>query len=281
MENWLTRRGFYGRPLSRWEVDGLKFTETEYAAGVQLPKHSHDQSYFCITIQGSYRESYDRRMQLCTPNTLAFHPAGAAHLARFGKSNARTFNIELLTVMIERLRECRITLDRPLYLRQGSTSWLALKLYAEYKSMDACSALVIEGLFLQIVAETSRNLDGKVGRKPPRWLKDARDFVHDNFSESLSLKTIASTVGIHPVYLATAFHQHYGVTVGDYVRNLRIDFACTQMLRGDQSLSDIAVAAGFCDQSHFSKTFRKFLGMSPSNYLETLRKENLNSEPVY
>jgi AraC family transcriptional regulator len=266
MQHLLFREGFYGRLLSRRELGLFKLTETEYAPGEQLPKHSHEQSYFCMTMQGSYKESSEAQMHLCTPLTFAFHPAGEAHFVKFGTSAARTFNIEIQAAWIQRLRECQITMDRPAYCRGGLRAWLALRLYREFKSMDAVSALVMEGLLLEIVAETSRNTNKKPGRKAPPWLKDARDFIRDNFSQSLTLKAIARTVEIHPVHLATSFRQHYSATIGEYVRRLRIDFACCQMLSCDQSITEIAVAAGFSDQSHFSRTFKQFLGMSPSSY---------------
>jgi AraC family transcriptional regulator len=77
---------------------------------------------------------------------------------------------------------------------------------------------------------------------------------------------------VHPVYLATAFRQHYRTTVGDYIRTLRIDFACREMLRSDRPLAEIAMEAGFADQSHFSKAFKRIVGVPPSEYHLDVRR---------
>ena len=63
---------------------------------------------------------------------------------------------------------------------------------------------------------------------------------------------LAQTVDVHPVHLAHQFRKHFGVSIGEYIRNLRIQFVC-QRLRTDASLAEIAREAGFADQSHMSR----------------------------
>jgi AraC family transcriptional regulator len=77
---------------------------------------------------------------------------------------------------------------------------------------------------------------------------------------------IADLVGVHPVHLASTFRQHYRCTIGEYVRHLRIEFACRMISSSEASLADIALAAGFFDQSHFSKAFKQLTGMTPSQF---------------
>jgi AraC family transcriptional regulator len=73
-------------------------------------------------------------------------------------------------------------------------------------------------------------------------------------------------VGVHPVYLASEFRKHFGCTIGEYVRKLRVEFACRRISESDSPLSDIAIAAGFSHQSHFSRTFKAVTGMTPAGY---------------
>ena len=88
----------------------------------------------------------------------------------------------------------------------------------------------------------------------------------EHFSETLKLTQIAAEVGVHPVYLATAFRRKFGVTVGEFVRRLRIEHACAELKKKDLPLSAIALQAGFADQSHFSKVFKSYVGMTPREY---------------
>jgi len=62
------------------------------------------------------------------------------------------------------------------------------------------------------------------------------------------------------------------VTIGEFVRKLRIEHACAQLLKGDFPLAAIALQAGFVDQSHFSKVFKLYVGMTPHKYRNMVRR---------
>ena len=256
--------GFNGQALSAREMADFKLSELAYTSGQKLPQHSHEKSYFSFTLAGSYDEQYGRRTKRCRSLTLAFHPAGAAHSVTFGNSEARTFNVEIPPRWMKRFQEFDLKLDEPAYCQGGPAAWLAQRLYNEYLNLDPWSALVVEGLLLEIAAETTRSCKATGAAKVPPWLNTAKQMVHDNLAQTLSLKEIAAAVNVNPVYLANSFRKHYGTTIGNYVRRLRVDFACRQILDTDHSLTQIAVNAGFFDQSHFSKTFKRFVGMPPS-----------------
>jgi AraC family transcriptional regulator len=71
--------------------------------------------------------------------------------------------------------------------------------------------------------------------------------------------------------LAQTFHKAYQCTVGEYVRKLRIDYACHELATSTKPIVEIALAAGFCDQSHFTRTFKRSIGAAPSQYRDSLR----------
>ena len=159
--------GFSGKLLSQYEFRCFKLSETGYEGGTRLPIHSHEQSYFSMTMQGNYREGGERTSNLCSPLTLAFHPAGVKHFVDFDIGEARLFNIEMQADWIKRLRESQILLDQPAYYSGGRPTWLALRLYKEYKSMDTLSVLMIEALLLELIVETSRSAISAIRRKAP------------------------------------------------------------------------------------------------------------------
>ena len=140
-----------------------------------------------------------------------------------------------------------------------------MKLYKEFKSIDELSPLLIESLVLEMLAVSSRCLKQFTDRAP-RPLQDAREMIQAHFSERLTLAQIAKTVGLHPIYLASEFRKRYHCTVGEYVRQLRIEFACRRLSQSVDTMANVAVAAGFFDQSHFTRTFKSVTGLTPSEY---------------
>ena len=273
MSNRVSSSGSYGRLLSTTELGSFKFTETEYAADEYLPKHAHEEDFFCLTMKGRYKESSERSSYLCSPLTLAFHPAGTPHSVEFGGAKVQVFKIEMYPEWIGSIRESHRIVQRPVYCSGGVSSRLALRLFKEYRTMDSLSEFMIEGLLLEIFVYTLRSSRITTKRIPPTWLIKARDLLHDSFCQNLQLREIAKNVDIHPVHLATCFREHYGSTIGEYLRKLRIDFACSQIRDSDRPLTEIALSAGFCDQGHFSRSFKQHLGMSPSEYRLTFRNK--------
>jgi AraC family transcriptional regulator len=151
---------------------------------------------------------------------------------------------------------------------------LARRLYKEFTLMDGISPLVVEGLMLEMIGETVRHsvYNSRTGANlAPQWLRQARDSLHARFTERLTLTELARDVGVHPVHLAQAFHKSYQCTVGDYVRQLRIEYARRELAASETPIIQIALAAGFCDQSHFTRTFKRVVGVAPSQYRESIR----------
>jgi AraC family transcriptional regulator len=188
----------------------------------------------------------------------------------FGSAGGRIFNVEIDARWLRHFREHSVIGEESKGFQGGSVGWLMSKLYHEFRRFDQTSALMIEGLTLEIIAEASRRSAAQ-GNHSSRWLDQARDILHDQFAANLTLAGIAKLVGVHPVYLATSFRKKYHCTMGEYRQRLRIEFACRELAKPQYSLAQIALAAGFANQAHFSKTFKRLTGMTPANYRSCIR----------
>ena len=263
MEPELASGQFLGQVLRSQEIAALTLTETIYPSGRNLPRHSHKHAYFCFVLQGTFTESYGQQSHLCKPATLIFHPACEPHSDHF-QTEAHCFNIQFDA----HLHQKPARLDQPASFNGGPLAHLATRLYREFREMDEVSALAIEGLALELTAEATRSMKRSERTSQP-WLERARELLHAHFAERLTIDQIAAGVGVHPTHLAREFRRRYRRTVGEYVRQLRIDFACHQLSSSDTPLSEVALAAGFFDQSHFARTFKLITGMSPAAYRKT------------
>ncbi|HEX5732840.1 MAG TPA: AraC family transcriptional regulator [Blastocatellia bacterium] len=188
-----------------------------------------------------------------------------------GNTIARCFIIEAENLWLDPVREYATTLNRPAIFQSSSLAYLAMRLRRESLHPDGMTPLAIEGLMLEIIAEACRKRIKHSRAKPPRWLEQTKEMLHECFLEPLTLSGIAETVGVHPVYLASVFRRYYRCSVGEYKRQLQVEFACGEIARTDAPLSQIALAAGYCDQAHFSRMFKRVTGMTPAEYRASSR----------
>lgn len=260
----------HGRVTKSLSVSDLILTETAFDAHSRLPKHAHENSYFCFALQGVYTERYGNREVICQPCTLTFRAAGQTHEDFIHGADARVFVLELSPNWIEKLRAESLTLRSASESYGGALTRLCARLNREFHKRDTAAKLAIEGLALELLAEAARQPHPRIRTAPP-WLRQAREMIVEYFPDTLKLTQIASEVGVHPIYLATTFRQKFGLTIGEFVRQLRIEHACADLVKGDLPLATIAMQAGFADQSHFSKVFKAYVGTTPAKYRRTLR----------
>ncbi|HEY7543310.1 MAG TPA: helix-turn-helix transcriptional regulator, partial [Blastocatellia bacterium] len=148
-------------------------------------------------------------------------------------------------------------------VRDEAISSAALRIHRELRLMDGASALAIEGLMLETLAAVARH--SFLSSPPqPRWLREAHDLLRESYKEQMSLSCIAQAVGVNAAHLAATFHKHYRCTVGEYLRRLRLEHAARELMHSERTIADIAAEAGFYDQSHFTRTFKRFFGTTPS-----------------
>jgi AraC family transcriptional regulator len=266
MEIKLSRGHFCERPVRSCGIAGFVLTEATYPPNHKLPRHSHERSCFMSVLQGSVTETYAKKTLAGKPSTLIFRPSGEVHSDYFHNAGGRVFLIEIEPWWLERVRKHFTTADDSVGLPCELLISLSRKLYHEFREMDEVSSLVIEGLMLEMVGEASRYARRSTTRRPPQWLEQVRELLRARFSEQLKLTDIAHSVGVHPVHLGYAFRRHYRCTPGEYVRRLRIEFVCHAMGTSSITLTDVALLAGFSDQSHLTRTFKRQTGMTPAQY---------------
>jgi AraC-like DNA-binding protein len=109
------------------------------------------------------------------------------------------------------------------------------------------------------------------GGLPPRALRRVQDYIDAHLNEGIELEELAATAGLSLHYFARAFKTSMGVPPHGYVLQRRVDKARDLLVQTDRSIADIALAAGFSDQSHLARHFRQSLGISPSAFRRSHR----------
>jgi AraC family transcriptional regulator len=252
--------------LMERELGDLRLTVRSHAPYVSMPRHSHSDPYFSVILRGSYTETTRIRTREGRPSTIIFHPAGETHSFRAHADEVLCLSVSLGESWAEKVRPLAEPFKIGAAFRGGRLYQLGVRLYRELNKEDAASSIAIEGLVLEIVAEASRQVEPAGRRSVPRWLTQVRETLNREYMEPPCLDDLAKQAGVHAAHLARAFRSHFGCTVGDYVRQLRVEHARTQMSTTAAPLVEIAADAGFSDQAHFTRIFKRLTGMTPGQF---------------
>ena len=96
------------------------------------------------------------------------------------------------------------------------------------------------------------------------------DRIRSSYTQRMSLRTIAADFGVNASYLASCFKRETGVTVGEYITRLRLEYARTLLTVSTQEIAEISQTVGIQDHSYFTRLFREHYGVSPSAYRQRL-----------
>jgi AraC family transcriptional regulator len=121
-----------------------------------------------------------------------------------------------------------------------------------------------------MIAEMARsNKDEE--RTRPRWLRSVEEAIDAHITEPPSTEALAAIAGVHPSHLLRVFRRYNRATISNFVRRRRIELARMQVALGQIPLSTIALNAGFADQAHFTRVFKKAFGETPGQYARALK----------
>jgi AraC family transcriptional regulator len=265
---------FLGRTVRSLQCDQISLVESRYGPRFRSDTHTHERAFCYLVLEGTCTETCVSRTRTCVASNLAYHPAGAPHSDYWNEKGGRCFHLEFGARWMDRVRDFLPALDRPIEFRGGMPVWLAAHLYRELRAPDDVSPLAIEGLSLELAAQFARQTAPKPESRRPAWLDRVVDLVESRFREPLTLDEMALEGGVHRVHLVTAFRQHLNCTPFDFLRKRRVEFAAAKLVNSQASRLDIALDAGFTDQSHFCKVFKAVTGMTPTAYQQLFARRS-------
>ena len=254
---------YFGGDLRVHRSDaGLRLSEVDYDSARRWAAHTHWRAFFALLLRGRYVETLGETQFGYAPLDLGFHPESTRHTDRIAEDETRFFLVELDESWVRRLEECGGKPALEPRMCEGRNNWLALRLYRELRGGDAVSPHA-DGLVLEMLA----GLLPRGGSRPaPSWIGAVLDWIRNEYPRKLSLTELAREMGLHPVYLSRAFRDHVGRSVSACLTEARIRYAARRLADPAASLADIALDAGFADQSHFTRVFKRETGMTPGAY---------------
>ena len=227
----------------------------------QVLSHSHDDAHFVLALDGGYRSLAHDPMtpadQAFGPGALVWNPAGVEHRDCFDVAGGRFLSVSFAPPPDARRGD-------PARLR-GAAEGLARRLVGAAARFSAGDEMRIEGLALDLAAGVHDAAE--LHEDPaPDWLWRACQAIGDLSSRpGLEVRSIAETVGVHPVSLARRYRRHFGRSPAHAIRQARAD-RCAGLVARGQDLAAVAAESGYADQSHMTRDFLALYGVTPSRY---------------
>lgn len=186
--------------------------------------------------------------------------------------SSRSLRIDpvLLSTLLQQItgrRQETIQLQQPVIYHQA----LASQIRSLHSSLgEAGSRLEKEGLLLDTLAKlyacyAREGLKSAAPGKEDTSVSRVCEYLQDCFQENVSLAQLAAIAGLSPFHLARVFTKETGVPPHTYQLQVRLKKA-TDLLAAGKPLVEVALATGFCDQSHFQKAFKRKFGLTPGKY---------------
>lgn len=234
-----------------------------YAPGA-MAMHSHDAPSLTLVLGGRYQETIRGRADWHGPGALLFCPPGEPHAQLFPQTGVMKLSLPPAPAMLDYLGD-RLPLAEAPSAAATALVRLGRRMVEELRLADEHSGAALEGLSWELVALFGRHGGGTEAQSPAR-VAEARDHIAAHLHQPLSVARLAALCEVHPARLTRAFRRAFGVGPGEYQRALRLKQALALVGETDTPLSEVALACGFCDQSHFSRAFKAAYGCTPTTF---------------
>jgi AraC-like DNA-binding protein len=233
------------------------------------PLHTHDTWTLLIVDDGVIRYDLDRHHHGALGPAVTLLPPNVAHDGRAATSHG--FRKRVLYLGTSVLGEDLIgaAVDRP----SLADPLLRDRIHRLHEALaDPADAFEAESR-LALVAERLHVHFGRPPAKPPltrSLADDLRDLLDARLPEAMTLAEAAAVLGAHPAYLVRCFGARFGLPPHRYLTGRRVDRARRLLLDGAPA-AEVATAAGFADQAHLTRHFKRYLGTTPARYSSSVK----------
>jgi AraC family transcriptional regulator len=270
MEN-LEKGKFYGNSKNQFQVNGLTIVESEFYHYTNCPLHYHQNAHFAFTTKGNLIETHRKKQIQLYAGFLMYNCSQEPHCNSRYSDIVSALHIDIDTNWFKKYDINSSLIEGVLEIRNPILKNIFHNIFKEVKFFDNASYLAIEGMVLQsmneMIGANRLQTSGKAA-----WVFKTKDLLYARYNEKLSLDEIALEMNIHPVYLCQQFHIHFHCSIGEYIRKIRIEKAVELIFNKPHiSLTEIAYACGFSDQSHFIRLFKKNIGATPLAFRRMIR----------
>jgi len=222
--------------------------------------HSHERSLISFVLKGKNLEHRAGKQISRTPGNVNFYHAGEPHQNIYTQFPSKHISIEFESTFYSQYDLTEAKIEQAIN-KTPDAVFLFTKILKELLINDQVSQSSIEMMILDLVHISLKKVNASGS-----WTTKIREMLYDKWNECPTLTELARETCTHPVTISKHFRQYFSCTLGEYTRKLKVEKAMALMKSSKSSLTNVAYACGFADQSHFSRVFKQQTGFLPREY---------------
>ena len=255
------------RPATLGMLGPLSAKVHTYQPGAHIPRHHHARASLSLILEGEQYERVGPHRYHCPRHSAVLKGSGVEHENAVGPRVTHGLFVE----MSEGTEAALCDSGGKAQLGAGcftdeATRHLVRRIGQELRLSRPGAGLIVEGLVYELLGGLVRKGSLERAGSGDVRLRSALDYLEANYRRRVRASEVARECGIHPSYLAELFRSRQGTSVGEWVRNRRLEFVRDALRRLPTPIADIAFQAGFADQSHLTRLFRARFGVPPAEY---------------
>ncbi len=237
------------------------------------PRHTHEGYVIGIIERGAEMFYYQNEIHVASAGNIVFINPGEVHTGEAASDAGWSYrtlypDIHLLQRAAADLGQSGFPVFPTPVVRDNELAQAVRQLHLtlEHSSLALERESVLFTTFARLLLRHA-NYQTEFPRihREHNAVKMVQDYMQANFAENISLETLANLVHFSPFYLSRVFQKTIGLPPHSYLMQLRISQAKRLLLKG-VPIKDAAVETGFVDQSHFTRHFKRFVGVTPGQY---------------
>ena len=262
----LAQGQYFGEDLQSLASAFYQIHVNKYKPGQEIVKHHHENNYLSLLVQGQYLEKGNTAENLIGAGDLVFRPYDYDHANVFNEKEGICFNIEIK-------KNWKDFVDFDFNIPAKTTIYKAGSLPAVYRLLhsvlnnadqDTCQEAALD-CFLDFAQGSP------ISSRLP-WVSKIVKILENETDVHHSIQSLSERVYIHPIYLARAFKEKTGFTIGEFQVRAKVQKACSLLFKSSYSVAEIAFLSGFCDAAHLINTFQRVFSSSPHQLRLLIRK---------
>jgi AraC family transcriptional regulator len=269
--------------------DGIALESFSDVPGVSIPDHDHPTHFLNLLTHGNIRAQWTTEGKSRSadngPGTIYVLPAGTRDRLTWSGPTTRIIVVmepRFLARSLEQTTHLEdVELTTHWNLRDRHIQTLMLAMHADLEDGSPAGPIFGESLGLALGVYLVNRYSVRDcakpdyrGGMPTIRLNRTLEFINQNLTRDLRLWELAQIAGMSPNYFCELFKASTGLPPYKYILKCRIERA-KQYLRDPRiSLACAGAAAGFADQSHFTKVFRRMVGVTPMKFRSEIGREH-------